>query len=669
MESFRRQHSSCGLVPDEFGWIGYGLSIQFQTVSNKINPPQTRKYERMTQQKIRWLVALMSLALIGLVAFQVFGLRETLNAKAEQFDATVTEAMDAVVHKLEKTEVGVLTNKRIEAERRREQLQHIAIPQKADKTPVIVQKKKKSKQAEKTDRSADPATILRYATQSPIVQQFEFYGRTKVTSDVLGRPSGVLTDAELHYIEEYYRNDVPRQPAERSREELEKTYDETVFRNLPRDVRMAKSRKDSLGRFLSSRVIGKSNKAAPSKHKSVKPTGVSKPKVAVTSRLKRIDSTKNLKRTEYEKAAQKSQIMREVFLDLLTNDRPLEQRIDTDILDSLLRHEFVVRGIDLPFEYGFRSDDHPHDFIYTSSPGYREDRLLAGYSMQLFPSDLLATDNMLFVYFPERQGYLAEQIWTTLISSVILILVMGGCFYFAMSTIVRQKKLSDMKNDFINNMTHEFKTPVSTISLATQMLEDDAVAASPTMLRRYLGIIRDENQRLGSQVEKVLQAARFDRGEVKMNREKTDMHELIETVVHSLSPQIEARNGILESFLKADNPTILGDEVHLTNLIFNLLDNAIKYSSEITDIQVLTENTAQGLKITISDKGIGMNKEALKHIFEQFYRVPTGNVHDVKGFGLGLSYVKKIVDEHKGSIKVESTLGKGSTFEITLPFE
>ncbi|MDR6194132.1 HAMP domain-containing sensor histidine kinase [Siphonobacter sp. SORGH_AS_0500] len=623
----------------------------------------------MTQQKIRWLVALMSLALIGLVAFQVFGLRETLNAKAEQFDATVTEAMDAVVHKLEKTEVSVLTNKKIEAERRREQLQHIAIPQVPEKAPVIAQKKKRSKHAEKTDKSADPATILRYATSSPIVQQFEFYGRTKVSSDVLGRPGGVLTDAELHYIEEYYRNDIPTQSTERSREELEKTYEETVFRNLPRDLQIAKSRKDSLGRLLSSRVIGKSKRAAPKEQKTTRTTTASKSKTAVTRRLKRIDSTRNLKKTEYEKATQKSQIMREVFLDLLTNDRPLDQRIDTDILDSLLRHEFVARGIDLPFEYGYRSDDHPHDFVYTSSPGYREDRLLAGYSMQLFPSDLLATDNVLFVYFPERQSYLAEQIWTTLISSVILILVMGGCFYFAMSTILRQKKLSDMKNDFINNMTHEFKTPVSTISLATQMLEDDAVAASPTMLRRYLGIIRDENQRLGSQVEKVLQAARFDRGEVKMNREKTDMHELIETVVHSLSPQIEARNGNLQTYLRASNPTIVGDEVHLTNLIFNLLDNAIKYSGEVTDVLVSTDNTTQGLRITIADQGIGMNKEALKHIFEQFYRVPTGNVHDVKGFGLGLSYVKKIVDEHKGTIKVDSTPGKGSTFEITLPFE
>lgn len=620
----------------------------------------------MTQQKIRWLVALMSLALIGLVVFQVFGIRETLNAKADQFDGTVTEAMDAVVHKLEKVEVTVLTNRQLAAERRKEQLQHLAIPQKTVKTPQVV-KNKKQHSPSKPVTTADPATITRkYASQTPIVQQWEFYGRVTAPSDVLGRPSGQLTEAEMHYIGEYYRNDGPNNTADRSREELEKRYDETMFRNLRRDVETAKLRKDSVSRFLSSRVTGSKSKNTATKPAKTKPRTVvvKEPKRS----LRRVDSSKSRPLTEYEKAEQKSRVMREVFLDLLTNDRPLTQRVDMTILDSLLKYEFQLRGIDLPFEYGLRSDDNPHDFVFTSSPGYREDRLLAGYSMQLFPSDLLATDNMLFVYFPERQSYLAEQVWTTLISSVILILVMGVCFYVAMSTIVRQKKLSDMKNDFINNMTHEFKTPVSTISLATQMLEDDAVAASPTMLKRYLGIIRDENQRLGSQVEKVLQAARFDRGEVKMNREQTDMHELIETVVHSLSPQVEARNGILETHLQANPSIITGDEVHLTNLIFNLLDNAIKYSGETTDVSIRTENATGALKITVSDKGIGMNKEALRHIFEQFYRVPTGNVHDVKGFGLGLSYVKKIVDEHKGSIKVDSTPGKGSTFEIALPY-
>lgn len=616
----------------------------------------------MTQQKIRWLVVLMSLALIGLVIFQVVGVRETLNAKEDQFDGSVTEALDAVAHKLEKTEVAVLTSRRLAAERRKEKLQQIAIHDRPAKT--------EPKGRKASPRKADPATIQRYASHSPIVQQWEFYGRVTVPSDVLNRTNGTLTDAEMHYVEEYYRNESPPlNPDNRLRSELEKTYDETMFRNLRKDVESVKARRDSVGKFLANRVVG-DRKAAPVR-KHMPKEAAAKPKVTFSRpRVSRIDSARLPHRhmTEFEKAEQKSRVMREVLLDMFTNDRPLNQRVDMAILDSLLKNEMSIRGISIPFEYGLRSDDNPHDFIFTSSPGYREDRLLEGYSMQLFPSDLLATDNMLYVYFPERQSYLAQQVWTTLVSSVILILVMASCFYVAMSTIVRQKKLSDMKNDFINNMTHEFKTPVSTISLATQMLSDEAVAASPSMLNRYLGIIRDENQRLGSQVEKVLQAARFDRGEVRMMRDQVDLHELIETVVHSLSPQVEARNGVMHTNLGAKQSIVTGDEVHLTNLIFNLLDNAIKYSGEVTDVSVSTASSADGVRVTISDKGIGMTKENLRHIFEQFYRVPTGNVHDVKGFGLGLSYVKKIVEEHKGTIRVDSAPGKGSTFEVWLPF-
>lgn len=614
----------------------------------------------MTQQKIRWLVVLMSLALIGLVIFQVVGLRETLNAKEDQFDGSVTEALDAVAHKLEKTEVAVLTSRRLAAERRKEKLQQIAIHDRPAKP--------EGKRPRPTRREADPATIQRYASHSPIIQQWEFYGRTTVPSDVLNRTNGTLTDAEMHYVEEYYRNESPPlNPDTRLRSELEKTYDETMFRNLRKDVESVKARRDSVGKFLANRVVG-DRRAAPRR----KPVArEAKPKVAFSQpRVLKIDSARLPHRhmTEFEKAEQKSRVMREVLLDMFTNDRPLNQRVDMAILDSLLKNEMSIRGISIPFEYGLRSDDTPHDFIFTSSPGYREDRLLDGYSMQLFPSDLMATENMLYVYFPERSSYLAQQVWTTLVSSVVLILVMASCFYVAMSTIVRQKKLSDMKNDFINNMTHEFKTPVSTISLATQMLSDEAVAASPSMLSRYLGIIRDENQRLGSQVEKVLQAARFDRGEVRMMRDQVDLHDVVETVAHSLSPQIEARKGVLHTRLEAKRPTVTGDDVHLTNLIFNLLDNAIKYSGEVTDVSITTANAAEGVKITVSDKGIGMTKENLRHIFEQFYRVPTGNVHDVKGFGLGLSYVKKIVEEHKGTIRVDSSPGKGSTFEVWLPF-
>jgi two-component system phosphate regulon sensor histidine kinase PhoR len=251
----------------------------------------------------------------------------------------------------------------------------------------------------------------------------------------------------------------------------------------------------------------------------------------------------------------------------------------------------------------------------------------------------------------------------------VLILVILCCFYFAISTILKQKKLSDVKNDFINNMTHEFKTPISTISLACEVLQDEAVSKNPTQMNRYLHIIRDENKRLGQQVEKVLQAAMLDRGEVKLKLTEVDMHEVVDTVLQNIGVQIEKRSGRVDLILEADQPIIAADEVHITNIIHNLLDNANKYSVESPQISIHTRSLPDGISIRIADKGIGMTKEAINRIFDRFYRVPTGNVHNVKGFGLGLSYVKTILQGHNGSIRVESEPGKGSTFEVFLPYK
>jgi two-component system phosphate regulon sensor histidine kinase PhoR len=213
-------------------------------------------------------------------------------------------------------------------------------------------------------------------------------------------------------------------------------------------------------------------------------------------------------------------------------------------------------------------------------------------------------------------------------------------------------------------MTHEFKTPISTISLAVEVMKDGEVKKDKGKMNRYLNIIQDENRRLGTQVEKVLQMALLDKGEVKLRLDSVDIHGTIEQVLTNLSVQIEQKNGIVNLKLKADKSEIVADEVHLTNIIYNLLDNANKYSPENSEITICTENLANSLKISISDKGIGMTKEQVTRIFERFYRVPTGNLHDVKGFGLGLSYVKKMVELHNGQIFVESKPGEGSKFEI-----
>jgi two-component system phosphate regulon sensor histidine kinase PhoR len=244
---------------------------------------------------------------------------------------------------------------------------------------------------------------------------------------------------------------------------------------------------------------------------------------------------------------------------------------------------------------------------------------------------------------------------------------MIGCFYMAMMTIIKQKKLAEIKNDFINNMTHEFKTPISTISLATQLIQEEPQAAKSESILRYLGIIKDENIRLGQQVERVLQTAQMEREEIVLKKKLVDVHALIQQVSDMNAPLLQTHQGSLILHLDAEQSQVMVDEVHLSNVLNNLLDNAIKYSPEAPLVDIQTRSNSQGLYIQVRDQGMGIQKEALSAVFEPFYRVPTGNVHNVKGFGLGLSYVKKIVEAHGGSVQVSSKLGVGSTFEITIP--
>ena len=256
-----------------------------------------------------------------------------------------------------------------------------------------------------------------------------------------------------------------------------------------------------------------------------------------------------------------------------------------------------------------------------------------------------------------------------MIPSLIFTLVLLVTFIFTIYTIFRQKKLTEIKNDFINNMTHEFKTPISTISLAAQMLNDPAVGKSPQMFKHISGVINDETKRLRFQVEKVLQMSMFERQKATLKMKEVDANELVYNVTNTFRLKVENCNGTLDVALDADDPFVFVDEMHFTNVIFNLLDNALKYKKPDVNIKlkVRTWNEGGKLHISIEDNGIGIKKENLKKIFDKFYRVHTGNLHDVKGFGLGLAYVKKIITDHKGTIRAESELNVGTKFIIVLP--
>jgi two-component system phosphate regulon sensor histidine kinase PhoR len=255
----------------------------------------------------------------------------------------------------------------------------------------------------------------------------------------------------------------------------------------------------------------------------------------------------------------------------------------------------------------------------------------------------------------------------SLLASIVFMGLILFSFTYTVLVVFKQKKLSEMKNDFINNMTHEFKTPIATISLASDSIANPMVISQPEKIRRFVDIIKQENKRMNSQVEKVLQMAQIDRKDINLKLTDVNIHEVIDRAVEYISLQVEKKEGTVKTELNATQPILEADLTHISNVINNLLDNANKYSPEKPEILVRTEDAPGGINITIEDKGIGMTKEARKHIFEKFYRVHTGNRHDVKGFGLGLSYVKAMVEAHKGTVEVKSDPGKGSTFTIFLP--
>ena len=271
------------------------------------------------------------------------------------------------------------------------------------------------------------------------------------------------------------------------------------------------------------------------------------------------------------------------------------------------------------------------------------------------------------IYFPDKNSWLWRSVMPVMSLSILFTGLILFCFIYTIMVIFRQKKISEMKTDFINNMTHEFKTPIATINLASDSIGNPTIINNQEKVKKFVGIIKEENRRMLSQVEKVLQMARLEKEEIKLKISKIDVNELIENAVENARLSVIPKSGDIALALDAKNPEIEADQTHLANIIRNLLDNAEKYTDGAPHIRVETRDSADKVEIKIKDSGIGISKENQKHIFDKFYRVHTGNRHDVKGFGLGLSYVKSIVDILGGKISVNSELGKGSTFTITLP--
>ncbi|MEN7550671.1 HAMP domain-containing sensor histidine kinase [Rapidithrix thailandica] len=327
-------------------------------------------------------------------------------------------------------------------------------------------------------------------------------------------------------------------------------------------------------------------------------------------------------------------------------------------VDTLISKAFRYHNIDIPYKYTIikHNNDQSDD----------SEVFKASYKKSLEQA-VKHSDVELIVQFPNKQKFVLSQMSLMLVGSVVFILLITACFAVTITTIFRQKKLAEMTTDFINNMTHELKTPIATISLASNMLRKDKVTQDPCKIKRYSDVIHDENYKLKEQVERILDYARLERGEFNLRKEQIDIHKLIKDSINVIELQVAERKGQIQTQLDATQHTLQVDEVHFTNIISNLLDNANKYSPEAPQITVSTRNEDEGLVIAVEDKGIGMNKSKQKQIFNKFYRVPTGNLHDVKGFGLGLSYVKMMVEAHGGEVRLKSEPNCGSKFEVFIP--
>ena len=354
-----------------------------------------------------------------------------------------------------------------------------------------------------------------------------------------------------------------------------------------------------------------------------------------------------------------------ILNEILELEAQSQHRVHPEVLDSLLHEEFDGKGINITYEFGvYNENDNVFVLVNTEE---KEELRNSELKANLFPNDILGNVNYLMVNFPNQNNFLLKQISATLASSLVLIGIIIFCFIYAINTILRQKKLSEVKNDFINNMTHELKTPIATISLASEALGEKEVINNSIAYNRYLKVIKEESGRLGEQVERVLQAARFDKKDFALKKETTDIIKLIGLIVDNSRLQVDGKGGSIKFTTATEFQEVQVDPTHISNAIQNLIDNALKYSNTPVNIEVQFQSNPDNIILTVKDKGIGISKEQLKRIFEKFYRVSKGNIHDIKGFGLGLSYVKSVVEAHNGTIEVKSELGKGSDFRIKLP--
>jgi two-component system phosphate regulon sensor histidine kinase PhoR len=400
----------------------------------------------------------------------------------------------------------------------------------------------------------------------------------------------------------------------------------------------------------------------------MKPSSIPKAMILRKDKNSLVDAAKSMQEIIRTRYVYQKTLLDEVIYNILytASDKPLKERINFRMFDNDIREQLANNGINIPYHFTVSTSDGRE--VYRC-PDYSDEGEQYAYTQMLFRNDPQSKMGVVKIHFPEMSNYIFSSV-RFMVPSIIFTIVLLITFLFTLVVVFRQKRYSEIKNDFINNMTHELKTPIASISLAAQMMNDDSVPKTEQMTKHLGTVIGDESKRLRFLVEKVLQMSMFDKKSVVFKRKELDLNEMVEQIAQTFSLRVEHTGGKIYTEIEAVDSGLYVDEVHFQNAITNLMDNAVKYRKpdEPLDIYLRTWNDEHNhLCLSIRDTGMGIKKENVKKIFDKFYRVHTGNKHDVKGFGLGLAYVKKVVDLHQGSIKVESEVGKGTKFTIILP--
>ncbi len=630
----------------------------------------------MKRTSINFIIGLMSFALLGVMAMQYYFLRESFDLKSQLFDQSVNDALNNVTVKLEKKEAITFLAQKAEQEIIKNQeiedrIKEINFSKKRHSAFKLA-KENSNKKSLDIENSTIAFVRSMKANQAKSDSLFKLrdsvirnkYPNKLVYNGPVNTDIGLSNnvDFRIDFDEVIDENGISHGVLRQS-----------VIERPKKKLSLGLSKRgfpvvDSIRQYVvEDPIYGIVLKTIP------KPnflTGISAKELTLASQKKQSErQLKNVSKylASAEKLGNKTSMFQDIASELQQANIPLKKRIQPETIDSLIALELSNRGINLNYNYKISNSKEDSVIFIKASQNGAEFIPENTYKTVLFTKDMLRDAGFLTITFPEKHSLILKNMDSILFSSAALLLILAGSFAYTISSIIRQKKISEMKNDFINNMTHEFKTPVATIMIASEALKDPEINENKARVNKLASIIYDENIRLGNHIERVLNIAKIDREDLKIEESLQNMNELIANVVDSMSLQLQKKQTSVILNLNATKDTVLGDELHLSNVIFNLIDNANKYSKNHPEIIITTENHNNQLIIKVEDKGIGMNRDQQKKIFEQFYRIPTGNLHDVKGFGLGLSYVNNMIKRMNGSINVRSEKDKGSEFEIKFP--